>query len=408
LLDLKLSAQYKKQLWLSHLEVLSVVLVNLYKSQCYFAIMLQVTAFVLVQQTLITSVLRGMSVSQDYSSNLLVPLTTAGLASISLTLISIICWGRQFWYILMLLLFIFLLVTVTLLTAFSLVCSDANSLSLKTYYVSINYGPCSLLCSLSNVFFFLCSFWVLQNNYMFLLTAAYAWFWPLCIACLMSLVICVCKRTGRLRQIVQIWQRWQKVQGTQLIHWIDSSVFTLVAIWIFVLQFYFLSTFIQHNLILSEWTFSQIIAVTVWVPSAVKYLYIEFDKLYIFTWQHSATIQKFRKANDCELISEYQESVQVQVFFVTESHERCCWANSLNDCLRVVNESIQGSRRWKARCFYIRSWISFAALRWLHNVRAGCLSFFFFNLVMRRHCVFHTSALNNFLKHTLFKIEIKL
>jgi len=86
-----LSAQYKKQLWLSHLEVLSVVLVNLYKSQCYFAIMLQVTAFVLVQQTLITSVLRGMSVSQDYSSNLLVPLTTAGLASISLTLISIIC-----------------------------------------------------------------------------------------------------------------------------------------------------------------------------------------------------------------------------------------------------------------------------------------------------------------------------
>jgi len=86
-----LGAWYKKQLWLSHSEVLSVVLVNFRKSQCYFAIMLQVTAFVLVQQTLITSVLRGMSVSQDYSSNLLVFLAMTGLASISLTLISIIC-----------------------------------------------------------------------------------------------------------------------------------------------------------------------------------------------------------------------------------------------------------------------------------------------------------------------------
>ena len=47
----------------------------------------------------------------------------------------------------------------------------------------------------------------------------------------------------------------------------------------FAAQFYLFAAFIRHDLINYEWSLGQIIAVTVWIPCVVEYLYIEFSEL---------------------------------------------------------------------------------------------------------------------------------
>ena len=64
-----------------------------------------------------------------------------------------------------------------------------------------------------------------------------------------------------------------------LLHWAGSFLF--VATWSisFAYQFYFFSFYWRMQEISNEWSFGQIIAVSVWLPSIVEYIYLLISKL---------------------------------------------------------------------------------------------------------------------------------
>ena len=45
-------------------------------------------------------------------------------------------------------------------------------------------------------------------------------------------------------------------------------------------QFYLFSAYLEHSVISYEWSFGQIIAVTIWLPSLVEYIYIEWSRFH--------------------------------------------------------------------------------------------------------------------------------
>ena len=65
------------------------------------------------------------------------------------------------------------------------------------------------------------------------------------------------------------------------LHMLLRNTFSgLLLLWVlcFAYHFYLYSLFVKWNLISMEWTFGQIIAIIVWVPSFVEYFYIAHGK----------------------------------------------------------------------------------------------------------------------------------
>ncbi len=64
----------------------------------------------------------------------------------------------------------------------------------------------------------------------------------------------------------------------EILHWVELLLFTSTWSICFVFHFYFFSFFASSREISNEWTFGQIIAVAVWLPSLVEYIYLLISK----------------------------------------------------------------------------------------------------------------------------------
>ena len=122
-------------------------------------------------------------------------------------------------------------------------------------------------------------------------TIANWWTWLIYVNCIIWLFLSLGKKyydsaTGRSRRIltglyskhtwIQNFMTWLARERNARHAWILASVIPWFLC--FASQFYLFSAYFRHEVISSEWGFGQIIAITVWIPSVVEYLYIQWSK----------------------------------------------------------------------------------------------------------------------------------
>lgn len=270
LLGLEILTTFTKRSSRQHTEALVTGLVDFHKAQCYFSSTIQVAALVLFTQSQ-TSYLGRVSQSDPLDGSLLSVLATSGFIPIIPALVCIVRYGRQSRYILILSLVTFILATATLGSSvvYSNIAPDA-------YHESYTFGPnfqfidttsCHVQQNLEHTLFPICGSWELATNSP---PENQTWIWALWVVCLLSLLSCLFK--------LVFAKRLDRFKPTRTIYVAGVVLFTLTTLLTVSLQFNLFSIYFRRSLISPTWSFGQIIAVVVWVPSVVEFLYIELSK----------------------------------------------------------------------------------------------------------------------------------
>ena len=116
------------------------------------------------------------------------------------------------------------------------------------------------------------------------------WTWLVWANCIIWMFFCLgkkCYETKRLSSIRErvraysrksSWINFIAKEGKAHRTWILISFVPWSLC--FASQFYLFSEYFKHRVISYDWSFGQIIAIFVWVPSIVEYIYIEFSKYF--------------------------------------------------------------------------------------------------------------------------------
>ena len=244
-----------KQTGKRHMDIILTALIDFHKSQCFFSGTIQITAFLYYQQDL------GGNIQGSISGAVLVVLATTGLLPVNLTLGCVAAYGRLSWYLLILSSMTTVLSTVTLVLVIMSPLSDGGG-GLEDF----------------------CGSTKLDGNYYGTILTAGNWLWVVWAVCVAQLSLCWYQKfPNRAR-----YRQWlQKVRPIfRLWVWIASRIHArvwagiLVLVWAacFGAQFYLFSLYFQNSLISYEWSFGQIIAIAVWLPSLFEYVYILYGK----------------------------------------------------------------------------------------------------------------------------------
>ena len=228
---------------------------------------------------------------------LLVALATTGLFPITLGFACISYWGRHSCYLIVLSCTTFLLATITFAFAYSgneSIFPLGESGSLDRYVDEVSAGICPIRLPLSEVLLPICGSMALANNYLPTSAVRNKITWlPWC--CCFIVLIATAFGHRVLDAIHQIG-RVQKYSGTirprRSVVWLRDRVYPVVknlakfAVFfvvcsIFTHQALLFYIYIEHDLISPEWSFGQVIAVTVWVPSIMEFLYIELGMIFL-------------------------------------------------------------------------------------------------------------------------------
>ena len=131
----------------------------------------------------------------------------------------------------------------------------------------------------------ICGSWDLDDNFISMTTVTSYWIWAVWANCTIWLLICLLKHCQDSYE-----SRWLSVQTVLTkLTWIRSAVegigrraaWTILSLLLWSLcfgyQYFLFSVYFKHSVISQQWSFGQIIAVTVWVPSIVEYVYIEYS-----------------------------------------------------------------------------------------------------------------------------------
>lgn len=284
---------------------LVAALVDFHKVQCFFSSTIQITALILFQQAQSNSAKNlytfQSSFKDFFDTSILIVLATSGLIPISLTLACISRYGRQPWYLLTLSLVTIMLATTTLAASFVYVHDYGKPNRLYGTNMGIPYlynndkyngmstvaAACDVKGSVGRSVYPLCGSWGLENNYVGVGIVANHCVWAIWANCVVWLSFCMGKhwydsgsKIGSSLRSILTRVRWSQDLYKELCKcriWTPLSLTT----WSLCLgaQFYLFSVYFEHSIISRQWSFGQIIAVTVWVPFAVEYIYIEYSKL---------------------------------------------------------------------------------------------------------------------------------
>ncbi len=108
--------------------------------------------------------------------------------------------------------------------------------------------------------------------------------WASWLNCLIWGLYCVSKKALQDKSPSVGWECVHHYLGfsDRFAKW--TTAITLLVTWSssFGLQIYTCSLYVSHLLIPTGWSFGQVIAVTVWLPSIIEFAYIEYSKQ-IFT-----------------------------------------------------------------------------------------------------------------------------
>lgn len=291
----------------THTDRIAIALVEFHKAQCYFSSVIQITALSLFHQSKKASTLI-MTPTNTYNdffdTSVLIVLATGGLIPINLTLSCLTRYGRQSWYLLILSLMTSTLATSTLISSYYFAYrwgkstnEDAFNNNLQYPFYSTNAhsgsysGNCALgLENISHILVPICGNSKLVNNAMPSGTVANWWTWLVWTNCVTWLFFCLGKKCydtenlgsyqRRLKGFLQ--RRWLTKFMVREYDAHTMWIATAVIPWFlcFASQFWLFNAYFQHSVISYQWSFGQIIAITIWVPCLVEYLYIELSKSY--------------------------------------------------------------------------------------------------------------------------------
>ena len=276
-------------------EVTLESLISFHKAQCYFASTVQITALMLFHGT------DGSSILNETSA--LVVLVTSGFIPVTFGFASITRFGRPNLHLITLSLITSALATAALLAFYH---HDNQFGDFDDYYSSLQddyymlMGPCAIGGTLGQTLFPLCGSSLLDNNVISSTIITKWWVWAAWAICMVWMVLCLLYNIVRaerppekVRSILDSLTRHPsmkllnkiagKLKGRMLIFIVTPTLCFGVC---FGVQFYLIILFNQHHLVSQVWSFGQIIAVTVWLPSICEYCHDVLRKCYM-TCVHS-------------------------------------------------------------------------------------------------------------------------
>ena len=290
----------------SHTNKIIIALVEFHKAQCYFSSVIQITALALFHTSK-----KSASKTEDtyytantfqdfFDTSVLIVLASSGLVPIALILACITRYGRQSWYLLFLSWVSIILASTTLISSY--VWAHTNLKEDDWYNNNLNYTyqndntydagtSCDLSGSLGDSIIPLCGNSKLLSNALpvGLIASRLTWLvWTNCIVWMLFCLGKMCYDTDHLfifRTKIRgfahdrSWVKYLAKEGRAHRTWI-----LLVMIpWslCFAGQLYLFSAYFDHRVISYNWSFGQIIAVFVWVPSLVEYVYLELSEYFM-------------------------------------------------------------------------------------------------------------------------------
>lgn len=273
---------------------LITALVDFHKAQCYFSGTIQITALILFQenQSNISILLKSNEPIFDkdlIDSNVLVLLATSAFVPICVVLACITRYGRHSWYVIVLSTITVLLATATMGSAYFYFESDypwdpnVQDSSFTTPSCSVNSTSGSYLPPL-------CGHSKLGNNLLPSAdTTSNYWIWVVWANCIIWLTYCIVEKilSGKGCTPFRAKTALKFRQNSYLVA--SRKAFRKYPLWIlvyavpwslcFAAQIVLFAVFVEHYFISYTWSLGQIIAVAVWVPSVVEYIYINFSEL---------------------------------------------------------------------------------------------------------------------------------
>ena len=280
-----------------HTEALVTGLINFHKMQCYFASTTQIAALVLAHDSQKDTAILFNNVYMDTGSyrdfldtSFLVLLALSAIIPITVSLACATRYGRQSWFILIFSLVAFVLSTATL-SNFYLYANKFGEpgdfyspIGNENYIGDTNYAIGG---TIADSLFPLCGTSWLDNNSLSASTLTSSWVWVAWVNCFIWMFLCFmsklsgnkCIKSG-LDRFGSILDKLQHILAIMGRDHIPAIIFAIASLLCFAAQFYLLSVFGRHSFISPEWSFGQIIAVNVWVPAIVEYIYIEYSKFH--------------------------------------------------------------------------------------------------------------------------------
>ncbi len=277
----------------THTESFVTALVTFHKSQCYFASTIQIAALILSYDSF--SATKGILSGKDASfrdfvdTSVLIVLATSGLIPIVTTLVCITRYGRQTWYILVLSSITYCLASATLVASFRFAQhygEPADFYGSEATDLWFSSPSCTIDGEIGDSLYALCGSSELNNNALQSSTVTAFWIWLVWLNCTTWLVLCVGKKIvdNRRRSLshptdIAILTRWRTSPLFKAFSRFHPGILVLLitSALCFGSQFSLFSIYLRHYYISPTWTFGQIIAVTVWIPSVFEYLYIEYS-----------------------------------------------------------------------------------------------------------------------------------
>ena len=283
-----------------HKSNLITALVEFHKAQCYFASTIQITALILYHQSQ-SNVSVWLTSNEPIldidliDSDVLLLLATSASVPICVVLACITRYGRHSWYVIILSTITVLLATATMGSAAATFLSDNVKGSPWIPNVddsSIETPSCKIYTNSSSQGFLppLCGHSKLGKN---LLppgdTVSNHWIWAVWANCIIWLLYCITEKLLSLKRcipfrartaarfrrskfLVSLWEAYYKYLLWVLVYAVPWSL-------CFAAQIVLFTVFVEHYFIPNNWTLGQIIAVVVWVPSVIEYIYIAFSEL---------------------------------------------------------------------------------------------------------------------------------
>ena len=302
----------------THINRMIIALVDFHKAQCYFSCVIQITALALFRESEVASGGSYSSSSADQSNDLfdtsiLIVLATSGLVPVNLILACILRYGRHSWYLLILSLITTILATATLIASYYY--THVYGKPYEQYQNDLGdpfdksnaYGggvSCNLPGTLEETIFSLCGNSKLANNLLPTGLIDNGWIWTVWANCIVWLLLGLGIKCYNPKVFAKPREKLTQF-GTKVsfIKYLIKKSRTYTA-WIIVSvipwslcfagQFYLFSAFFEHSVISYEWSFGQIIAVTVWLPSLVEYVYIEWSRFHKHLFEVCASTKSRR------------------------------------------------------------------------------------------------------------------
>ena len=317
-------------------KVTLTALIRFHKAQCYFSTTVQVAALILVCRTLTDTSIAlsfdGFSGVHNQFVNIsaLVVLATSGFIPVTFGLASITRFGRASWHLILLSLMTFALATATLSTFYHYARQYGK---LDDYYNSLQNegyhddGTCVIKGHVGDTLFPLCGSSLLNNNAISSSTITKWWVWVAWANCMAWMLLCFYSKlmdelppkTARSRLESALTRHpWMKMllffynklmdelppktarsrlESALTRHpWMKllkkilgrlngrMVVFIVTATFCFGVQFFLIHVFNRHHLVSQVWSFGQVIAVAVWIPSFFDFFLPPCFELYRYVF----------------------------------------------------------------------------------------------------------------------------